>query len=549
MTTMELLKTTYEKLLDDSKFEEINEYKLILNLSDLDQLKKEIKLVAEVLNVIINYGAAMKLLENSDSPVPFPKLINILDIENDRPKQENIKAFLIRNLKWNDVTSEWIYSTDVFKLTNLKLELRFDHSKEAMGDDATINTLKEEPKEPSGEEEAFAEGRLYYRPLITAVIPTEQETTRIAELLRSLVYLFDWNPEKKKELIQFIKDGKWWPSEWLPPINLVNKLSSSEHSKKDKPTHKKKDYSNMERSRVQKMAEDLRLAIMSGITGKLLFDNSEDVNHFKQIFKVGEEIMLFDYWDLLFELIILGHREPHETKLPMIMQQLKESITDNRGFMTQYQPDTINGDNIARANKFITQVDKVLKSTQDKRLPVEVVDFLLKPHKVGKVEQKEIFIVGGPLVGCELRSSISQAFLRQELTWRQAKGIIEADAMIQEGKARANQEDKQTIISQTEKLIKRREKGQKRDSPKGTVNQLVKAPSNYSCPICGENGHWGVDASGTKFTCPDIEKNPGKYTSDAKKKLMAEVLAKRKKDADAKAAAGGGPGRPSPKKE
>ena len=123
---------------------------------------------------------------------------------------------------------------------------------------------------------------------------------------------------------------------------------------------------------------------MSGITGKLLFDNSEDVNHFKQILKVGEETMLFDYWDLLLELVVLGHREPHETKLPVIVQQLQEATTDSRGLKTQYQPDTISGDNTARANKLITQVDKVLKSIQDKQLPVEVVDFLLKPHKVGK---------------------------------------------------------------------------------------------------------------------------------------------------------------------
>ena len=92
------------------KSEEVNEYKITLNFTDLEQLKKEIRLDLESLNVIINYGAAMKLLENS---VPFPKLIDILDIQNDRLKQENLKAFLIRNLKWNEITEEWIYSSDI----------------------------------------------------------------------------------------------------------------------------------------------------------------------------------------------------------------------------------------------------------------------------------------------------------------------------------------------------------------------------------------------------------------------------------------------------
>ena len=452
------------------KSEEVNEYKITLNFTDLEQLKKEIRLDLESLNVIINYGAAMKLLENS---VPFPKLIDILDIQNDRLKQENLKAFLIRNLKWNEITEEWIYSSDIFKASSLKIELRFEHLKESGKDDATINTLVEE--KDVGKEDQTTKADPYYRPLLPIIEPTEQEACRIKQLLQSLVYLFDWSPKKKKkELIQFMKDGKWWPSEWLLPITVVNKISASEHSnsKKDKPTHKKKDYGNMERSRVQKMAQDLRMVIISGITGKLIFDDSDDVNHLKQLLKVGEEILLFDYWDLLFELIVLGHKEPHETKLPMIMQQLEEATTDNRGFKTQYQPDTISGKNIANANKLITQLDKVLKSIQDKQLPVEIVDFLLKPHKVGKVEQKEIFVVGGPWVGCELRSSISQAFLRQDLTWKQVKEIVEADAMLQEAKARANQEDKQTIINQTEKkLIKKRKKKEKEkqtDQPTGS---------------------------------------------------------------------------------
>jgi len=543
---MDLFKVIHEKTLDEGKIEEVVEYELRLNLTNLDNIIKKILLIeddkaeAAKLKIICRYGEAMEMTEGID----FPCLVIILGIDSDKPKQRALESFLARNLGSDDLVEEWAYSADVFKLTNLKLKLLLQHSKESMGDDATIQTLKEEPKE-SSKEEAAAKEHLDYRPLIVAVEPSTEESVKIAELLRSLVYLFDWDVAKKKELIQFIKDGKWWPSDWLNPTTTVNKLSPSEHSRKDKPIQKKSDYITMDRDRAQQLARTLRMLIVSGITGKLVFDKTEDSDFLSQLFKTETEILLFDYWDLLFELVILGHKEPYETKLPMTIQSLKAALTE-KGRFIKYEPDTINGRNDQKANKFIGQVDTVLKSIQDARMPIELARLFFEPQMVGKDKQTKIFLIGGPIEGDELRSRMYTELSDGKLTWRTAKAIIEADAQVQEAKARANQEDKQVIISRTERSIRQKEKEQKdkRDSPKGAVNQLsAVAPATYQCPICGAKGHYGVNASGTELICPDYKKNPKKYESDAKQIVVKDVLKKRKDIADSKAAAGGGSGR------
>jgi hypothetical protein len=237
----------------------------------------------------------------------------------------------------------------------------------------------------------------------------------------------------------------------------------------EKPTQKKHHYYNMERDSVRKMARDLRILIVSGVTGKLIFDDSEDVDYISGILRVRVE--LFDYWDLLFELIVIGHVEPYEIRLPAIMQQLKAAITTKQGYLTTYTPSTISEKNIAGANKLILKIDKVLKSMEDREMPCEIANFLLDPHTVGKTEKKQVYLIGGPQLGDELRSGLARAYQRGLLTWKKAREAILADAQDKEAKARANQEDKQNIIDQTEKLIKKREK-EENEKSRGSVNQI-----------------------------------------------------------------------------
>ena len=74
------------------------------------------------------------------------------------------------------------------------------------------------------------------------------------------------------------------------------------------------------------------------------------------------------------------------------------------------------------------------------------------------------------------------------------------------------------------------------------------------CKICGSKGdHWAFDEQATKVTCPAYNKSPKDYD---KAKAEAALAARKelvdnynKKNAARAAAAGGGPGRPSPKKD
>jgi len=554
MTTMELTKESYEGLNEKGDLEEKSVWKLRSNFPGLQHLIDHLKLEIDLMGVNINYGAEMKGLKETTAFVPYPKLITTLEIESDKDLQKRLRYYLMRNLEDNETTEEWSSNEAKFKIEDLKFELLLEHSKEPEGNKTTFSTtmgnnttlkddetLKDMMKKALSESQSSKEP--FYRDLIIAVSPTEEESKRIAEIIRSLIALFDWSPEKKAELIQFIKDGKWWPTNWLPRIISVTKRTSSYLANNPRDEQKRENYENMTRDKWEKLAKNVRTQIVQGVTDKLIFESAEDLDIIARSLQTTPLLLeQYDYWDLLFDLIILGHKEPSEMKLPTLVQKVAEAIKTSRGYTRQYLPDIYNGGNTTSADTLISRIDQVLKNIENVVLPDAITKLLLEPHTVGKEIKKEIYVIGGPDPGDEFRGHLVQAWRDQTLTWKYMKEAMSKHAQQKDAIARTVQDEKANIYAQVEKSVRKKD-NQKKDpkDPKKSINNLKQAkpaPSNYECPICKKTGHWGVDAGGNSVVCPDVKANPKNYESGEKKALIQEVLDKRKAAAVAAATKG-----------
>jgi hypothetical protein len=420
-------------------------------------------------------------------------------------------------------------------------------------------TSKEEKKEESKE-------KIRYRSISPRTKPSEEETKRLLVLIRLNVTLDpSFDDAMEDELTQFMKEGKFWPPWAGPRIEAVNELDQHQHSMLVKPSLLKKDFLNLSnREEVQQMVLKLRLDIVGGLTGYITasIKDVRTLDHLKLVW-VGRNIELWDWWDLLYALIIKGHTEDYEKSPDQIIKRLDVAIRD-KGFVNQFVPSIFSGGNMDHVTKVIGCLDPILQPGESKKLPSVVYKWLLGNHKVGKDKQTEICIFGRGGLADTLKMQIREI---EDLTWLTLKGKLRQFAKFQEGTHRALKESgeldhlKEDVLKEERKRLANLEKKGKEaeDSGKKKINQLeTRKEATPFCKICDTKGdHWTFDQEATKVTCPSYLNDPTPFESTVEKKdkikadlaAWKKIVKDRKDKIAARAAAGGGRGRPSPKKE
>ena len=558
---MEMIKRSYNAIVDNKEVTQ-EELLLSINLTGIDEFIKELGLSIDLKEALGNYYYLKKIIEDDEemsSPIQEPCLVDILGIEN-RKEKLKLRGFLIQRLEVNEVSKEFAYG-DQSNIDSLKCDVTIGVTVEPEENEATtvadidqkdvvIQVIGELKKEGLI---GNVEKSVVYKPIVPRVSPTQAETVRTMELLQTLTTIEDFTPKMEDELVQFMKEGKWWPR-WLEPrIVEVTQLDSSQLAALEKPVIEKKDYEKLPREKAREIAQDIRLRIVGGLTGSITgsIKDNRTLEHLRIVFD-GRNIEEYDWWDFMYAMIIRGHYEDSEVSLSERLSKLETALRSGDS-MKYYKGSILKGGNVDFANQVISRLDPILRDGEDTPLEHAVHKWLLGEHKAEN-SSKSTFIFGREGLADDLRQKLHT--YAKSLTWKIVKDEVITYAKKKDSAYRALKASgelvniREDVLAETQQKQRRieadkRRKAEADKNKEATVNQVSSDDQvQKSCKICGSKDHWAINKDATGYDCVDFTSNKGKYSAEQIKAAEAELKRRQEVVKNRKAKAGGGSGRP-----
>lgn len=246
----------------------------------------------------------------------------------------------------------------------------------------------------------------------------------------------------------------------LPRLE-IKKLDSVQLAALVKPQITKSNYENLVKEKARSMAEQLRLEMVGGLQGTITssIKDIKTLNHLKLIFD-NKEVESWDWWILLFHLIIVGHFDEAEISLSRIIQQLEDAIKKpGTPYKRTYVESVAKGNNTPHAQDFLSSLHHILEPTEDLVLDETIKKWLLKEHSVGKDGNTKIYLIGRNTEVDNLRAKLHKD---KKLTWRGLRKAVMDSAQRKDGAHTAlvydgEIENLREDILATEKAKQRRE--------------------------------------------------------------------------------------------